>query len=103
MVILKMRTGASKMTDYLITHKEAMRDINVIAEKLTITQSLDLSKTISTIRNYINDTEWLEKELEELKRDVERYFELEGNYQKSLHEYHEMEYIKNKLMKVGNE
>ena len=42
-------------------------------------------------------------ELEELKNDVARYFELEGNYQKSLHEYHEMEHIKNKIMKVGNE
>ena len=42
-------------------------------------------------------------ELEELKRDVKRYIELEGNYQKSSHEYHEMEYIKNKLMEVGNE
>ena len=42
-------------------------------------------------------------ELEELKRDVKRYFELEGNYQKSSHEYHEMEYIKNKLMEVGKE
>ena len=42
-------------------------------------------------------------ELEELKRDVKRFMELEENYQKSSHEYHEMEYIKNKLMKVGNE
>ena len=49
-------------------------------------------------------TQWvadLTTELEELKRDVKRYFELEGNYQKSSHEYHEMEYIKNKLMEVG--
>lgn len=44
-----------------------------------------------------------ELQLRELKRDVARYFELEGNYQKSLHEYHEMEHIKNKIMKVGNE
>lgn len=55
----------------MITHEEAMRDINVIAEKLTITQSLDLNKLISSIRNYINDMEWLEKEVEELKkRDI---------------------------------
>ena len=42
-------------------------------------------------------------ELEELKRDVKRYFELEGNYQKGSHGYHEMEYIKSKLSKVGKE
>ena len=42
-------------------HEKAMKDINLIAEKLTITQSLELSKKISSIRNYINDTEWLEK------------------------------------------
>jgi len=44
-----------------------------------------------------------ELQLRELKCDVKRYFELEGNYQKSSHEYHEMEYIKNKLLEVGNE
>jgi len=52
------------------------------------------------IVNDINVTEELKK-YEELKRDVKRYFELEGNYQKSSHEYYEMEYIKNKLMEAG--
>lgn len=34
---------------------------------------------------------------EEFTTAVKRYFELDGNYQKSSHEYHEMEYIKNKI------
>lgn len=44
-------------------HDQAMKDINVIAENLTITQSLELNKMISTVRNYINDMEVLEKTL----------------------------------------
>ena len=58
-------------------HDQAMKDINVIAEKLTITQSLELSKMISTVRNYINDMEALETEHEALKRDIARYFEID--------------------------
>ena len=55
------------------------------------------------IKQSITEQQAKEKVHEDLLRDAKRYFELEGNYQKSSHEYHEMEYIKNKLMEVGKE
>lgn len=84
-------------------HDQAMKDINVIAEKLTITQSLELSKMISTIRNYINDMEALQNELEELKRDLFLYFELADNDEITEEVLYEFSKIRNKLMKVGKE
>ena len=93
-----------------MTPKEALDRIAILSEIL-----VDVSKShimpneaINEIRNLdIAEIYFLLRdnitELEELKRDVKRYFELEENYQKSSHEYHEMEYIKNKLLKVGNE
>ena len=93
-----------------MTPKEALDRIAILSEIL-----VDVSKFHIMPNEAINEIRKLDvaeiyfllreqiKELEELKRDVKRYFELEENYQKSSHEYHEMEYIKNKLLKVGNE
>ena len=86
------------------SHEEAMKDINVIAEKLTITQSLELSKMISTIRNYINDTEWLEKKLEELKNDLARFLVLLDKairQKQTTEEMHERWALEEKFKKVG--
>ena len=80
----------------MITHEEAL-------DFLVKNLPLEAQQTTSIYHTAIRVLLQALTELEELKRDVARYFELEGNYQKSSHEYHETEYIKNKLMEVGKE
>ena len=100
------RGSVSNKTE--MTPKEALDRIAILSEIL-----VDVSKFHIMPNDGINEIRKLDvaeiyfllreqiKELEELKRNVKRYFELEGNYQKSSHEYHEMKYIKNKLMEAG--
>jgi hypothetical protein len=64
---------------------------------------IDVDKRDTYIYKLLNDLVPFIEKIAQLERDVKRYFELEGNYQKSSHEYHELEYIKNKLLEVGHE
>lgn len=74
----------------MITNEEISKIItNIINNNYKITAN-EISKIID-----------FKNQQEELKNDIKKYFELEGNYQKSSHEYHEMEYIKSKLIEVG--
>lgn len=87
--VLKNRTAALSLN-----HKIGSRDI----------AKQEVKEIVISIKTYVIPT--LKNALanyEQLQRDVKRYFELESNYQKSSHEYHEMEYIKNKLIEVGKE
>ncbi len=64
---------------------------------------IDVDKRDTYIFKMLNDLVPFLEKISQLEKDVKRFIELEGNYQKSSHEYHEMEYIKNKLMEVGKE
>ena len=81
----------------------AKTDVNIITKQVIInTPTSAHLLPITADEKVIDKIQQALAELEELKRDVKRYFELDNNYQKSSHEYHEMEYIKTELLKVGS-
>lgn len=56
------------------------------------------------IEDYLDECQTTEKELEELKRDVKRYFEIDKLIiPKSMEDWHEQIKLLNKLTKVGEE